>query len=388
MSQKKFIKRMSNVYKSNKSSNYTEEMERLYKSFNYEENSRHNWTYPEFSLLYGSPIYENASEEQRRVLNHLYWICFYNYVMGGEISTMVGNQLCCGAFYHLGGYEVICHELDLETSQERVHVEAFRHVGYETEMALFGKLIFRRPLPSYLDGATGDPQKRSKRNFLQKLPQQYLHARIGSSPFLATQYFTGRGLRNIQAKVKEYQHSLYGKERERNGEYVCAPTLISHNHCFDEGYHTSTSRFISHDLMRDLGGKPSAVDSYMANRMVEGVQGSLDNLSCTVPGIFSDDSQYIPLVYELLQTDIFGMTQSEAMVALEQVYCQEHEGFHVAAKYHSRALQQNQEFVSDLEYLNDANREMKVMASAAIDKTVANNISVFRRFRQEMLTKG
>ncbi len=382
MSEKRFVKRMRNVYESNKSSQYTEEMERLYKSFNYEENSRHNWTYPEFSLLYGSPIYENASEDQRRVLNHLYWICFYNYVMGGEISTMVGNQLCCGAFYHLGGYEVICHELDLETSQERIHVEAFRHVGHETEMALFGKLIFRRPLPSYLDGALSDPQN-NKRSFFHRLPQQVLHARIASSPFLATQYFTGRGLRNIQAKVKEYQHSLYGKERERNGEFVCSPTMISHNHCFDEGFHTSTSKFISHDLMDDLG-QPSSMDAYMANRLVRGVQSSLDNLACTVPGIFSDDSQYIPLIYEMLQTDIFGMTQSEALDALEQTYCQEHEGFHVAAKYHSRALKQNREFVSDLEYLNATNRDLKVMASASIDKTIANNISVFRRLRQEM----
>lgn len=373
---------MSNLYENNKGSHYTEEMERLYKGFSYEENRHHTWTYPEFSLLYGSPIYEKASINQRRVLNHLYWICFYNYVMGGEVSTMVGNQLCCGALYHLGGYEVVCRELDLETSQERVHVEAFRHVSHQTEMALFGKIIFKRPLPSYLDGALSDPQKKN-RSFFKRLPQQFLHLRMASSPFLATQYFTGRGLRNIQAKVKEYQHSLYAREREKNGEFVCAPTLISHNHCFDEGFHTTTSKFISHDLMRDLG-KPSSLDAFMANRLVRGVQSTVGNLSCAVPGIFADDSQYIPLIYEMLRTDIFGMTSSEALEALEQTFCQEHEGFHVAAKYHDRALKQSLEFVSDLEYLNEVNRNLKVMASASIKKAIANNISAFQRFSQEL----
>lgn len=382
MSDKKYIKQMNSVYESNKTSHYTEEMERLYKSFSYEENSRHNWTYPEFSLLYGSPIYENASEEQRVVLNHLYWICFYNYVMGGEVSTMVGNQLCCGALYHLGGYEVICRELDLETSQERVHVEAFRHVSHHTEMALFGKIIFKRPLPSYLDGTLSDPQKKN-RTFSKRLPQQLLHMRIASSPFLATQYFTGRGLRNIQAKVKEYQHSLYGREREKNGEFVCAPTLISHNHCFDEGFHTTTSKFISHDLMKDLGS-PSSLDVFMANRLVKGVQSTVNKLSCAVPGIFADDSQYIPLIYEMLQTDVFGMTQAEALQAVEKSFCTEHEGFHVAAKYHDRAFKQSLEFVSDLDYLNDENRNLKVMASTSVEKTIANNILAFQRFRQEL----
>lgn len=380
--EKKYVKQMGVVYENNRGSNYTEEMERLYKSFNYADNSDHDWTYPEFSLLYGSPIYERASAAQKRVLNHLYWICFYNYVMGGEITTMVGNQLCCGAFYHLGGYEVICHELDLETSQERVHVEAFRHIGHLTEMALFGRTIFERPMPSYLDATLTDPQNNT-RGFATRLGVQFGHMRMANSPFLATQYFTARGLRNIQAKVKEYQHSIYAREREKNGEFVCAPTLISHNHCFDEGFHTTTSKFISHDFAKDLG-KPSQLDAFMSNTMIRKVQLTIDKLSCAVPGIFADDAQYMPLIYEMLQTEVFGMTRAEALDAVEESFCQEHEGFHTAAKYHSRALAQNREFVSDLEHLNAENRELKYMAAASVEQAVSNNIRAFKRLRREV----
>jgi hypothetical protein len=375
-------RQIEKVYQSNKSSNYTEKMEELYKSFSYHENSEHNWTYPEFSLLYGSPIYEVASESQKRALNHLYWVSFYNYVMGGEITTMVCNQICCGAFYHLGDYEVVCHELDIETSQERVHVEAFRHIGRLTELALFDKTIFERPMPSYLDGSLTEPQKQG-RSFLSRLPVMFVHARIGNSPFLATQYFVARGLRNIQAKVKEYQHSLYGRERSKQGEFVCAPTLVSHNHCFDEGYHTTTSKFIGHEMRKDFG-KPDALDVFLANGMIKEVQYSMDELSCAVPGIFANDAQYIPFVYEMLRSSLFGLSHQEALLLIEKSFCQEHEGFQVAAKYHHRALTQNLEFVADLEYLNSYNRELRVMASASIDKAIKNNIAAFQRFSKSV----
>ena len=374
----KTLRQMEKLYESNKSSDYTEKMEELYKSFNYSDNSEHNWTYPYFSVLYGSPIYESASESQKRALNHLYWVCFYNYVMGGEITTMVCNQICCGAFYPLGGYEVVCHELDIETSQERVHVEAFRHIGRMTELSLFGKTIFERPMPDYVDGSVIKPQKRS-RSLIDRLPVQFLFARMGTSPFLATQYFTARGLRNIQAKVKEYQHSLYGRERSKRDEFVCAPTLVSHNHCFDEGFHTTTSKFISHELRKEFD-KPNSLDIFLANEMIRGVQYSFNALSCAVPGIFSDDAQYMPLVYEMLQSPLFNLSTQEALLLMEKSFCQEHEGFHVAAKYHHRAFTQNLEFVAGLDYLYPVNRELRVVASTSIDEAIKNNISAFQRF--------
>ncbi|MGD1896235.1 MAG: hypothetical protein ACFB16_04690 [Phormidesmis sp.] len=372
---------ISKIYENNKASSFTENMEQLQKSFDYASNADANWTYPELSLLYGSSIYEAASEAQKRALNHIYWVCFYNYVMGGEITTMVANQICCGAFYPIGGYEVVCHSLDLETSQERTHVEAFRNIGRVTEKALFGETIFERPMPNYLDASHTKPQVQG-RGPLSKIPLMSLQSVLGQSPFVASQYFVARGLRNIQAKVKEYQHSAYGKELENAGKPVPAPTLISHNHCFDEGYHTATSKFISHEIYRDFK-QPNAFEKLTVNAMVRSIQFSMNELSVTVPGIFSQDEQYFSTIYKMLQKPLFGMSSQEALNEMGKAYCQEHEGYHVAARYHARALAKNTEFVQDLDHLADFNRELKIMSTASIEKAIRANTAAFRRFRKK-----
>jgi hypothetical protein len=379
---KKNLQQIEKVYHQNKNSNYTERMEELKQNFNYGDNSEDYWLDPEFSLLYGSPIYEAASESQKKALNHLYWVCFYNYTIGGEISTMMFNQLTCGAFYHLGGYEILCHEIDIETSQERVHVEAFREISRKTELALLGETIFERRLVGYMDAALVHPQS-GERPVIQQFPPMLASLSIVKSPFIASQYYVARGLRNIQVKVKEYQHYLYSRERTKQGKKVCDPTLVSYYHCLDEGFHTTTSKFISHDLYKDFP-KANPWEIFASNILVSEVQKTMNKLSSTVPGIFSDDTVYIPLVYRLLQTPLFSMSASEALEMLEKNFCQEHEGYHIAAKYHKRALTQNLEYVEGLDHLTSANRQLRVMASASIEQTLKNNMSAFRHFSKSL----
>ncbi len=378
------LKQIEKIYQTNKNSNYTEQIEELQKDYNYQDNCGYNWLYPEFSLLYGSHLYESATESQKQALNHLYWICFYNYSIGGEIATMMFNQLTCGAFYHLGGYEILCHELDLETSQERVHVEAFRQIGQLTELALFGKLIFDRPIPDYLDAAVVHPQKRHKRNFGRKLIGMFVGAGISRSPFLASQYYVLRGLRNNQLKVKEYKHFLYSREQAKSGNFVPAPTLVSHYHCLDEAFHTSTSKLVSHEIYKDFS-KPTSLELFLVNILVRNLQLTMNTLSCAVPGIFSDDAAYMPLVYEMLRSPLFNLSAGEALQMVEDSFCREHEGFHIAAKYHQRALKQNLDYLEGIDHLLGINRELKVMSSASIAKSLNNNIKTFQSFRQAML---
>jgi hypothetical protein len=380
----KNLKQIEKIYQTNKNSDYTEKIEELQKTYNYKDNCQSNWLYPEFSLLYGSPLYESASELQKKALNHLYWICFYNYSIGGEIATMMFNQLTCGAFYHLGGYETLCHELDLETSQERVHVEAFRHIGQLTQLALFGKLIFERPIPDYIDAAVVHPQKQNQRNFGRKLIGRFVGAEISSSPFLASQYYVLRGLRNNQLKVKEYKHSLYSREQAKKGEFVSTPTLVSHYHCLDEAFHTSTSKLISHEMYKDFA-KPTSLEVFLINTLVRNLQMTMNTFSGAVPGIFSDDAAYMPLVYEMLRSPLFNLSAQEALQMVEDCFCQEHDGFHVAAKYHQRALKQNLEYLEDIDHLSGVNRELKVMNSASISRSLQNNIKAFQEFRQTVL---
>jgi len=377
---RKNLSMLDRVYQNNKESDYTERMEQAKDSYTYEANRNHYWLDPEFSLLYGSPLWEQASPHQKLALNHLYWICFYNYSIGGEITTMMYNQLTCGAFFHLGGYETLCCELDVETLQERIHVECFRVVGHETEKEILGKTIFSRPLPSYLDAALVHAQSK-ERSFVEKLPFMVNSVLIGQSPFLSTQYYVLRGLRNIQLKVKEYQHLLYGKELEKKGEFVPHPTQISHYHCLDEGFHTATSKFISHDLYKDFAA-PSRFELKVANFGVNRVQQTVKTLSGAVPGIFADDSAYMPLIYDMLQTPLFGMSSAEALAMMEKCFCQDQEGFQVAAKYHHRAYTQNLEYLEGIDYLSPENRELKIMGQASVDRTLKNNIAAFRKFRQ------
>ncbi|MBC7881735.1 MAG: hypothetical protein H7Y37_10430 [Anaerolineae bacterium] len=379
---KKNLKLIEVNYKRNVSSNFTERMVELQNSFSYADHSDHFWVQPEFSLLYGSPVYTAASEAQKKALNHLYWVCFYNYSIGGEVTTMVYNQLTCGAFYPLGGYETLCRELDVETSQERAHVEAFRTIGQQTEMALLGDLIFDRPMPNYVEAALIHPQK-GARSFIRNSPAQFYAVQVGVSPFVASQYYTVRGLRNIQLKVKEYRHSQYCQELEKAGAFVPAPTAVSHFHYLDEAFHTATSQLISHDLYKDFK-KPSAMEIFASNVGIFGVQRTMQTLSGAVPGIFTDDSNYIPLVYRMLQTPLFGMDRREALQAVRQCFCAEHEGFHVAARYHEKALSDNRKYMEEVDYLWPINRELRIMAKAHLSTAIKSNIQSFKRFEQTL----
>ena len=379
---RKNLKLIELNYKRNSESDYTEQLVERQKNFDYAEDASTYWLDEEFSLLYGSPLWDEASAEQRKALNHLYWVCFYNYSIGGEVSTMVYNQLTCGALYSLGGYEMLCKELDLETGQERDHVEAFRRVAQVTEGALLGETIFLRPTPHYLEAAVIKPQHGPSMQGIRLLPMALYAGVIGYSPFLATQYYILRGIRNIQLKVKEYQHSQRAQKLEREGEPLPAPTAVSHYHYQDEAFHTATSQAIAKGLYKDFP-KPNFLEVFAANESTRKVQLTLNHLSGAMPGIFSTDDQYLPQVYRLLQSRLFGMTSAEAIEMCERCFCHEHEGFHVAAKYHDRALHDARSYVADMEYMSAKNRNLAYMSTATIERALRANQKAFRAFRRK-----
>lgn len=381
---KKNLKMLDITYRRNTGSDYTDQISTLQKNFVYAEHKDHNWLAPEFSLLYGSVLYEGASLAEKRALNHLGWVGFYNYTIGGEVTTMVYNELTCGALFHLGGYENLCRELDVETRQERYHVEAFKNIGHTAEMALLGEPVFERPLPHYLEGALVHPQGyAAPKQMLSNLRALLYTGFVGFSPFLATQYYALRGLRNLQLKVKEHQHAQYYEQLQNKEAFIPAPTAIAYFHYQDEAFHTATSQLICHELHKDFK-KPTPLEKWTANLGVVTTQKTMNALSGTVPGIFSPDHQYIPLVYRLLQTPLFGMSPQDALNMTEQCFCQEHEGFHVAAKYHERALNDNRAYIKDLDYLSPANRELRIMSSASISQSLRDNRRAFKKFARSL----
>ncbi|MBD1915167.1 hypothetical protein H6F55_00350 [Phormidium sp. FACHB-322] len=165
LAEKKHIKITEINYRRNVESDYTEKMEALDKAFDYESNRDHWWSEPELSLLYGTPLYDEASETQRKALNHLYWATQYNQTAATEANAVLYNQVTAGVFSAIGGYDTLCEELDLETAQERHHIHAFHSMGYKTKKALLGQNGFNASIQGKaLRGKSGQRPTPSSQN--------------------------------------------------------------------------------------------------------------------------------------------------------------------------------------------------------------------------------
>ncbi|MBD0301338.1 MAG: hypothetical protein ICV85_03905 [Tolypothrix sp. T3-bin4] len=435
---KKHIKLTEINYRRNTESDFTEKIEELDKNFNYSNNSDSYWGEPELSLLYGTPLYDQASPTQKKALNHLYWATQYNQTAATEANAVLYNQVTAGVFGAFRDYETLCQELDLETEQERHHIHAFHMMGYKTKKALLGS-AFNASIQGKSYKKNGSPQQGRSQFFsfnlqssplsgyqeslsrfvtnkvmlknqahcystyLRKLEEkgepipaqttgllgqlgpkpllQFFTLNCGSSPFLASVFFVTRFMANMLVKNYEYRYSHYHKELERNGEFIPDPVAVSHYHMLDEAYHTTTSQLIAQDLYKDFS-KPTAYEKFLANLTVYRAQVvGLSGLSGGIPAIFRNDDTFALSFYRLLQSPVFNMSSQEALEWLEKCMCQEHDGFHLTLKYHQRLLSDLRRLFEPIDYLWVVNREMSVMASGgSIDKAIKNNIKAFERF--------
>lgn len=385
---KKNLNLIEVTYRRNTESDYTEQMEALYNNFDYTSNRDHYWGNPELSILYGSPLYETASLSQKKALNHLFWAFHYYNTAATEANTILYNQVTSSVFFPYDGYETLCHELDVETNQERYHIQAFHTIGNKTEMALMGETVFGCPrsTPSSKLDKVFQFHKGLAGRTAPKFVMQLFSISFGSSPFLASQYYTARGIGNLHLKNKENSFSQYFKELEKKGEFIPAPTAVARLHLLDESFHTATSQLVSHDLYKDFP-EPTAYDKFMANMMIYMLQRNvLKGISGAIPGCFAGDGSFVmPLIYKLLRTPLFGMSAQEALLMMEKCFCQEHEGFQVAAKYHQRLLSDLRKFLEGLDYLWPVNRELRLMASASsISKAIQNNKKAFKQLSRSI----
>jgi hypothetical protein len=72
-------------YTRNKQQDCTLALEQAAKSFCYEECRNEYWQSEEFSLLYGTPLWEQSSPTQKLVLNHLYWVAYYAQIISADL---------------------------------------------------------------------------------------------------------------------------------------------------------------------------------------------------------------------------------------------------------------------------------------------------------------
>ena len=424
---KKRFKQSENNYQNNLDSDYTEKIEELDKNFKYSSNSNHYWSDPKFSTLYGTPLYEAASPSQKIALNHLAWVSQYSHTAHSEAETIHYNLIAAGCFSTMGGdYEPIARQLEHESSQERSHIHAFYKVSYQTIKALLGKQAFINPIKNESNQQSWSSLQFSNYNYYalrfiakmmlkeQQYNSQYLkeleaenklvsastngffHGRgvmpqslirflavnWGSSPFLASQYFTLRFLANMLLKNVEHSIFLYCKKLHKQGEFVPAPTAISHYHFLDEAFHTTTSQFLGRDLSKSLQN-PTAYEKIVVNIAVNMIQRSnfkgISGVLINRP--FADDGYLMGYIYNLLKNPLFGMSAQEALYWMEKCFCQEHEGFHLSAKSHQRLLTDVRRFCNKLDYLWPINREMPLVASkSSISEAIQSNIKTFKQF--------
>lgn len=414
--------------RSNLESNYTEKIEELDKSFNYQKNSDSYWSEPEHSILYGTPVYEAASHSQKVALNHLSWFLAYSNFAAGETEVITYNQVTSGVFAAIGGYETISQELELETQQEHSHIHAFHKVGFLTSKSLLGKEAFKASLKgkSYKLKKKGlakglkssNSQQKylnwnnlsfteyrdnilrliakgmlsgSKQYYSQYLRELELDCRSipgsaggfwgrglapdsrlrfltfnwGGSPFMACQYYALRYIANMVVKSVELTIYKYFKKLEKQGEFIPTPTEICYYHFLDEAFHTTTSLFLGRDLYKEFS-KPTAYEKFIANWTIYLIQKNLHNgISGASPVFISKDNfSMMSFVQKILKSPIFGMSDTEALHWMQQCFTQEHQGFHSAMKCHQNLLSNIRRFSEELDYLLPVNREMRLMAGA------------------------
>jgi hypothetical protein len=428
------------TYQNNLDSDYTEKIETLGKEFDYASNSQHYWGDADHSILYGTPLYEQASESQKLALNHLYWVSMYQYTAAAESNTMLYNNITSGVFATVSGYDTLCQELDFETTQERHHIQTFQRIGYKTKIALLGKEALGNPLhkkqiandsnplakaakaakalPKHQTAAWKALQESTFRAttkmlladksqhfslFLKdadELPTatsgmagssaspatvKFIGLNWGSSPFLAAQYYSARMIANMSLKVYEHPYYKQFRDLQKENKFIPAPIAVSHYHLLDEAFHTTMSQVIAQDVYRDFQ-KPSVYEKLLANVAIYLLQrGFLSSLSGSMPATFRGDGAFMSSYYRLLTSPLFGLSSADALHWLEKCMCHEHQGFHSNLKFHHALSTELRRFFDRLEYLHPINREMRlVTAGASIENAVKRNTQAFEQFSRSI----
>jgi hypothetical protein len=415
----KVIPLLEKNYGNNLDSDYTEKIQELDRNFNYSANSNNYWSEPEHSILYGTPLYEQASQSQKLALNHLHWVLFYKRVADSETELIHYNTITADCLMAANSdYKMLVELLAHETYQERQHIHAFSQVNYKTTKALLGKKALVNPVS---DESTVQQKKEKSANYISTaanliammLPgkkqshpdsdkylsfptngffngfsgksdlsrKQFFSDNWRSYPFLAANFYAVRYMANLLLKNHEFGIHNYYRKLQKNNEFIASPTGISHYHFLDEAFHTTTSLFLGRDFHKYLP-KPSRYEKWIANLAI--LQAQHENLNA-ISGIstnrFLSDGDVMIFLMKLLQSPVFDMSSQEAHQWIEKCLCHEHEGFHVNLKVHNNLLSDLRKFAEQLDYLWPINRNMSVMASGgSIKKAIKNNIKSFNQF--------
>ncbi|CAN1209531.1 p-aminobenzoate N-oxygenase AurF [Tumidithrix helvetica PCC 7403] len=368
-------------YRRNRQQDRTAAMDEAAQSFCYDTCKNEYWNPEEFSLLYGTPVWEQASPSQRLVLNQLYWVAYYSQIISAEIATIFFNQTSAAGLYAQEDFRLVCDTLDLESSQERAHIHAFRTVSRDVERALFGRHLFTYPMRGPFTETMVYADTTALKTWWKKLQLQYFGLISANNTFLACQYFTVRGIRTLNGKLVQHKLSQY-YQKHPDPDNAPIPAKISYYHFLDESFHFNSSTILSHDIGTCLP-PPTAFEALVANMGVKGCQRDHYHFSAAINGIFWYDPALYAKIYEVLRSPIFSMEAAEARAMMRQCFTEETLGLHRSYQTHQEAMQSYRVYVEPLDYLWKINREMSLMAANSIPQYLARQRQAFQVFERQ-----
>jgi hypothetical protein len=347
--------------------------------FRYEDCRNEYWNPENYSLLWGTRVWEQASPSQRVVLNQLFWVAYYAQIVSAEIATIFLNQVSAAGLYTLEDFRLVCDNLDLETKQERAHINAFKTVGEAVEHTLFGERLFTYSMRSLYDHTMVFADTNAAKAFWRRLQIQAFTLLSSSNAFLGSQYLLVRGLRTLNGKLVQHQLSTYYTQHP-DRERAPLPSAISYWHFMDESFHFNTSRVVGLEVPRALD-EPTKFERWVVNRGVAGCQRDHFNFSVVVNGIFWYDPAIFPVIYKLFRSPVFGMDVAEARAMMEVCFARESDGLAASVTTHRTAAESYRAFVESVAWLEGGNRDMSTMRRSSVARYLDRNRRELARFR-------
>ena len=365
-------------YRKNKTQDHTASIDSLAAAFRYEDCQDVYWNPERFSLLYRTPLWEQATPSQRITLNQLYWVAYYAQIISAEIATIFFNQTSAAGLYSIEDFRIVCDTLDLESAQERAHINAFKKISEDFEEAVFGQRIFTYPMRGPYVETMIHAKTNLAKSLWRKLQLNGYTLLSSNNAFIGCQYFAVRGVRTLNGKLIQHQLSqFYFKDPDRENAPI--PSKVSYYHFRDESFHFNSSTVISHEVLNSLK-EPTPFEKWVANQGLRGSQRDHYHFSTAINGLFWYDPALYPKVYKILRSPVFGMSDNEARSMMTACFTEESEGLHASAKSRQIALESYREYLADLEYVDRTNKEMAIMRRNSVPQHLATNRRQLQRF--------
>jgi hypothetical protein len=376
----KIYKKIHLNYTRNKQQDHTALMDEASQAFRYQDCKDEYWNPEEFSLLYGTPVWEQASPSQRIILNQLYWVAYYSQIVSAEIATIFFNQTSAAGLYAQEDFRLVCDMLDLESIQERAHIHAFRTISTQVETALFGRHIFTYAMRGPFTETMIYADTNALKTWWKKLQLHCFGLLSSDNAFLACQYFTVRGIRTLNGKLVQHKLSNY-YQKHPNPENAPIPAKISYYHFMDESFHFNSSTILSHEVVKCLK-PPTAFEQFVANLGLRGCQRDHYHFSAAINGIFWYDPALYSAIDQVLRSPIFNMDDREAKEMMQLCFTQESEGLQRSYQTHREAIASYKIYLEKVDYAWKSNREMSLMISNSIPKYLATQKKALAMFER------